>query len=236
LYGAIFAAVILGSPPAHATNYEYSFDFTLVGINPTGTDTVKGSIETNCDFCELSASNILSWDFSISGATDLIISSSVDASLSVSGTPPLFALPAVLVYDSNISVPGTDVFTDLIPNSGAGGQLDFYVPIKGTIGGIILSGVTGGGFDNRIPLLSPIASSGSVNNVIGSGQPFIIGTLADSPEKNPPKIRELRREVHDLEVTPVPAALPLFATGLGVMVLLGWRRGVRTLPLSPPAS
>jgi hypothetical protein len=25
-------------------------------------------------------------------------------------------------------------------------------------------------------------------------------------------------------VTPIPAALPLFATGLGVMGLLGWRR------------
>src|ERR1700733_5861689 len=169
LCGIISTAVVLGSPPAHATTYEYSMDFKLVGINPTGTDTVKGTIQTSCDFCVLNASNILSWDFSISGATNLTISSSVDASLFVSGTaPPLLALPTTLVYDSNISVPGMDVFLNLIPNSTAGADLDFYVPIQGNIGEIMLYGVTGGGFENRTPLLSLIASTKSLNNVVGS--------------------------------------------------------------------
>jgi hypothetical protein len=31
---------------------------------------------------------------------------------------------------------------------------------------------------------------------------------------------------HDVNATtPIPAALPLLATGLGALVLLGWRRG-----------
>jgi hypothetical protein len=220
----IFTAVMLFSSPARATTYEYTIDFKLVGLNPSGTDTVKGTIQTSCDFCELTASEILSWDFSISGATNLMLSSSVDAQLTVSGNAPLMALPTALVYDSNISVPGKDVFLDLIPNSTAGAELDFYVPIQGTIGGIILYGATPGGFRNHLPLLSLIASSASTNNVIGSDQPYVIGDLADSPEKNPPKIRELRREVRELEVTPLPAALPLFAGGLGIIGLLGRRR------------
>ena len=33
--------------------------------------------------------------------------------------------------------------------------------------------------------------------------------------------------------TPLPAALPLFATGLGVLGLLGWRRKRRSAPLPP---
>jgi hypothetical protein len=36
-------------------------------------------------------------------------------------------------------------------------------------------------------------------------------------------------EIRDLLVTPLPATLPLFATGLGALGLLGWRRKKRSI-------
>jgi len=43
--------------------------------------------------------------------------------------------------------------------------------------------------------------------------------------RDPPPILQLTADLPDgLGITPLPAALPLFATGLGALGLLGWRR------------
>ena len=60
-------------------------------------------------------------------------------------------------------------------------------------------------------LLSPSPSVFAINN---NGQRIAIA--GGSPDFSP--------VVERLDQTPVPAALPLFATGLGVLGLIGWRR------------
>jgi hypothetical protein len=58
-------------------------------------------------------------------------------------------------------------------------------------------------------------TGGTFQSVVltSSGNAFEFANLKDSPA-----------------LTPLPAALPLFATGLGALGLLGWRRKRKALP------
>ena len=69
--------------------------------------------------------------------------------------------------------------------------------------------------------------------IIAEGNPFFAGTASASGDPFifiDPSVSGYSIELSDgvanglLSSTPLPAALPLFATGLGAMGLLGWRR------------
>jgi len=55
--------------------------------------------------------------------------------------------------------------------------------------------------------------------VIGGG-----GLIANGDADNRFSLANVSYSLSPVSATPLPAALPLFATGLGVMGLLGWRR------------
>ena len=75
-------------------------------------------------------------------------------------------------------------------------------------------------FDNNGPLFSFQTSGGTdiVANLYSVGTQFYLSVDNPSGLWNPGDPGTLQ-----VSATPVPAALPLFATGLGVMGLLFWR-------------
>ena len=64
------------------------------------------------------------------------------------------------------------------------------------------------GYD-RVSAFSPTPSGSGHDNAVGEFTLFVSDTA-----------------------TPLPATLPLFATGLGALGLLGWRRKRKTVPLN----
>ena len=67
----LLLAAWLASFPAYATTYTYSVYYTFdYNLGPSaGKGVITGSITTNCDSCDLDASNILSWSFTASDGT-----------------------------------------------------------------------------------------------------------------------------------------------------------------------
>ncbi len=95
-----------------------------------------------------------------------------------------------------------------ISGVGPGDALWFYTSASG--GGLIIQDVPGQSSD--INLLGPQLFSGDT-----SAPQFILGTYSlMDPEGNTDTLA--------ISETPLPATLPLFASGLGALGLLGWRR------------
>jgi hypothetical protein len=99
--------------------------------------------------------------------------------------------------------------------------LDLIVPLTvtlapGTYGVVFGSGQFGADGD---------AGLGDANNPIGSPNLFQSIFAPDWATLDDPGVRIV---VEGVTTTPLPAALPLFATGLGALGLLGWRSKRRT--------
>jgi hypothetical protein len=107
---------------------------------------------------------------------------------------------------------------------------------SGTITGLLPAGTTGPGIIND-DLLYPTAPQ-----LDGSGIAFmiggdVVGLIFDAPDSaflfyDATTNSNYLLDVNDTFVatlTPLPAALPLFATGLGALGLLGWRRKQRSV-------
>jgi hypothetical protein len=61
---------------------------------------------------------------------------------------------------------------------------------------------------------------------------FIAGLEGGQAYANIHNTNFLGGEIRGWLVTPLPAALPLFATGLAALSLLGWRRKKKSAPLN----
>ena len=146
-----------------------------------GSTSVTGTIETNCDSCNLLPANVISW--SLSYDSTLISSSS-------GGT-----------YSGNSSILST-----LYAGSGE----IYFSPVNAS---------------------SVFFDSSQAELILGGGPTLPIFVLYTAGFQfldqtiNPPQtvIAELA------SATPLPAALPLFATSLGGLGLLGWRRKRRAV-------
>jgi hypothetical protein len=168
LLGLMAPILLFGLSPANAATYTYN-----VSIAITTTDTVTGTINTDCDSCTLGATDIGAWSFTLPGIGT--ISGSV---------PTIVDLPTDLTASP----------TGLSFNGGfCGGPVTF----NGAAGGLNFE-------------------CGMIADYLGTGS----GGDFDSRDLDDATLQIATM----VSTTPLPAALPLFATGLGAMGLLGWRR------------
>jgi hypothetical protein len=170
LLGLMAFVPLLGLSPANATTYTYDVSFAI-----TGSDTVTGTIATDCDSCTLGTTDFGAWSFNLPGIGT--ISGSV---------PTTVFLPTDLTASlTGITFNGT----------ACGGPVTF----NGAAGGLNLE-------CGMIADYLGTGSSGDKDSLdLDNNSSFQIATMATS-------------------TAPLPAALPLFGTVLGVGGLLGWRR------------
>ena len=159
----------------------------------------------------------------------------------------LGAVPAKAnVYDFSFSGnQGTEVLSGVV-TTGAGDVATLLsgTVVDGTFGGPITSlipvgtsGYSAWNWDNVItgtpPFFSTTSSSGllflfGAGNTVGNLYSDLSGntyfSLQDPSSLYNPGDLGLLTIRSEAAATPLPAALPLFATGLGAMGLLGWRR------------
>ena len=218
LLGLITLVSLLGLSPASAATYDYAIDFGLSSYQYGPIDnTVTGSIFTDCNNCVLDSSNIVSWSFTLTGSGGSGV------------TPPSGGIsfssndPSAAIYTSGSQLPvtasGLNITYSPSPGPSAIGELVFCIG-----GGATCSFPTLGlGFiaEAGENVIQFIVSIGVNEEVAPAYMPFIsqacvitsgASCVASSPPSPPPS------------AAPLPAALPLFATGLGALGLLGWCR------------
>ena len=159
-------------------------------------------------------------------------------SFSISGTGTTYG-------DGPFSFSG-DMSIDITTDTLASLDLGFTAAaIQPTVGNPFEAYVCGGfagcplqGFDTVVITMTPDqADDGfySGGSLVGSLIPIATAAASECrifPEPCLEQITGYSGEV--TPTTPLPAALPLFATALGAVGLFGWRRKRRTLPLSHP--
>jgi hypothetical protein len=204
LLGLTALVVAFGLSPASAeTYYDYTVDFNI-----DASDVVTGSIETTCDNgCFLDSTNIVSWSFLLNGSNG--ISSSV-------GPFPNFALG----NDQSVLQASSSGIT-----FGPGGHAT-----KGTD----FANGTGPTYTELSFFDTPDDEDGvivEVEYVIPSGTNpgYLCSSEGETSCSTTIPIATISsisscQNVSCLSATPLPAALPLFACGLGALGLLGWRR------------
>jgi hypothetical protein len=104
--------------------------------------------------------------------------------------------------------PGTEVISDLIWMVSTNGTLKFFVASDDN-----------GVFDNTVPISSLGSSLAILATLDENGLPQDVGQFFGLPTN----VIFFQSDV-DAAATPLPAALPLFAAGLGALGLLGRRR------------
>jgi len=249
---AVFALLAI-SPAKATTYYSYSVDFTLfnqqglisttieMGTDSTMFTNVTGNIVTNCDNCTLGPSNIVSWSFNLGTFTNpfftgpIIISSQPRSAIYVaSGGSPLRAYPAYISISAMAFPPTPQGIAFEAPNDVVNLEfitqtdsishynyvlVEYYLsssgdPLEHTVFGtsnyfglLLASGIIG--------IITPLTSLTCDLNCLVN--PVNLGNLGGGVPLD-------YQFPLDFVVTPLPAALPLFATGLGALGLLGWRR------------
>ena len=100
-------------------------------------------------------------------------------------------------------------------------------PVTGTMASMTVDG-TGGDIVYTISDYSALSLDGdiAISWAMTCANDIIQGTTTGFPVLGPPG---------HMGATPLPAALPLFATGLGAMGLLGWRRKRKNAAVSAVA-
>ena len=94
-------------------------------------------------------------------------------------------------------------------------------PTSGTVTGLSGSGFGGSGWD--------VVSSANTLYVVNSINPTLLNSVNETTGVlnftflNAP-VTDMTAGVTGASTVPIPGALPLFATGLGALGLLGWRR------------
>jgi hypothetical protein len=249
---------LLGLSPAKAvTDYQFNVDFTILSAplsTPQPIITLTGSIVTNCDACDLTQSNIVSYDFyfeSPAFVTGGEISSSNEPvfgtpSLSLTGTSPLIAINSQIFFapgairDQYGTNAGNVYFQQGFQNYSLGFEsLDAgaCVPNCGDVN-LQGPGPVAGGPESELGVLPvlgtdllSIADLMCTSDSASNGEPSCL----KAPTPGTAKYEDRKLVVdgtpylfNGLDLvpapTPLPDALPLFATGLGVMGLFGWRR------------
>jgi hypothetical protein len=200
LLGLIVAAFIFGPSAARATTYTYDLSPITLSVPGTvvGPTTVTGTIETNCDNnCVLNSSNIIAWSFTgIIGSTPAhtISSAGSDAVINEIGDLVLIAKSTGIVFSLTASSTSLLEFCGGTTVAGSCTSQDLFTLFDNT------SNKNGTG-----NIGWQFSSSSTFSAPLDPGDQI---TLAAPMEA----------------ATPLPAALPLFATGLGALGLFGWRR------------
>jgi hypothetical protein len=171
LLGFIALVPLLGLSPANATTYTYNVSFAI-----SASDTVTGTMMTDCDSCTLGSSDFGAWSFNLPGIG------------TISGSVP-----------TTIFIP-TDITASLTGLS-----------YNGTVcGGPVTFNGAAGGLNFECGMIADYVGTGSSGDTdsldLDNNASFQFATMATT------------------STTPLPAALPLFGTVLGVGGLLGWRR------------
>jgi hypothetical protein len=199
LLGLIACAALFGMSQAEAsTVYDVSFSFSENNV------TVNGTITTNATGT-LGPSNITAWSLTVNFSSPPI---------------PVTLTPA----NSTLMLTGSDL-------TATSSALSFN--FAGTDSGVLEFASSGGvGEFDALPNGNVIYEAGGYScDGFGGPQDFCAqewaapedGTVATAEETGTVVIGTAA-----VSTTPLPAALPLFATGLGVMGLFGWRRKRQT--------
>ena len=245
-----FVAMLGSNPAKAATQYLWDVNFSISnqgsGNSTPANITFTGNIVTTCDVCILNIFDVVSYQFSFSGAGD---NGTISSSPNSFGSPlfgiaptssppnqsPLFAVGSEIVFDPGLVVsPGIAVFANVgspaFPNSLA----LFFISSAGdgcNCGDISLQGpgASGQNFETALgnsPLLYP-----NLEDIADFECSTDDNGAPDCAKLPPPRskehvVNEAILGVNGIFVsgTPLPAALPLFATGLGALGLIGWRR------------
>lgn len=176
--------------------------------------------------------SVLGWGFldalpANANTYDVTFTGSVfDLSAQITTSSTLDALGGydITSITGTVSGPTGGAITGLISNPGQPNQGTYY---DGSYGwyydNILFPDSTP--FDNNGPLFS--FGSGIVANLYSVGTAFYLSVDDPSAYWNPGDLGTLQ-----VSQTPIPAALPLFATGLGLVGMFGWFRKRRAAALS----
>jgi hypothetical protein len=207
LCGFVSLMALLAVSPARAiTFYDYNVDFTI-GTG-AGSAEITGSIQTNCDACLLNSANfVTSWSFMAPDGSS-INSSEPSAAITISVPGPtnlLEATPTGISTLANATSGGFFLFcgdaSDCLTISNVFHSPPQPEPI------FHLQWIEGG---------SPVYRFDTFYN--GSAPVIELATLADTVDC----VGNLC--ITTPAATPLPAALPLFVSGLAAMGLLSRRR------------
>ena len=244
---AIVPCVALGLSPAKATDYTYDVDFSIFAYGNSGVVNFSGDIVTTCNQCFLNPSDVASYEFIFSNPG---VNGAVESSSSFGRTPSFFvnpnfstlvALPSAIIFDPIVgdNVPSGKTGIDYFENVGQPANSNSFIlsfsslnrgACSANCGQISLYGPSEGAFELALgfnavfwPDFLTIANFGCVENFPGN---CIQGL---SPPKNVQyngggNFLVDGNPLFVTSPTPLPAAFPLFATGLGGLGFLGWRR------------
>jgi hypothetical protein len=196
LLGFIVCAALLGMSQAEATVFNVSFSFSENNVTVNGTITTDGNTGIS-----LGPTDITAW------------------SLAVNYSSP--AIPVTLTAaNSTLTLMGGDL-------TATSSALSFN--FAGTDGGVLEFASSGGvGEFDALPNGNVIyEAGGSSCDGFGGPQDFCAqewaapenGTVATTEETGTVVIGTAA-----VSTTPLPAALPLFASGLGALAMFGWRK------------
>ena len=191
----VFAIVVAAScAPGAKANSTYSVDIA------DGSDSLVGTITTDGNAGPLSLTDIVDWNLTMSNPSNY---TSVNFLGPLSGSNSVLYQDVPPTYDL-LSASPTGLFYNDIPS---GGTTNFW-----SFGeGVSFFGIISYGDDEFLaPALDGVGDY-IAQYPISNGQQFAaICSITAVCATTPP--------------TPLPAALPLFAAGLGALGLFGWRR------------
>jgi hypothetical protein len=164
-------------------------------LDVAGSLTLSGSITTDSNSGVLTQGDITAWNLTISG---------FGAPLQIDSTSPN---SFDQLFGSALSATATSLLFNF---STSGGYLGFDASysITNPYGFDVYCGPNAGCGNTTAFNLAVVSNTGSSDGVVPQSGPQTIATFVSQT----------------VSQTPLPAALPLFATGLGAMGLLGWRR------------
>jgi hypothetical protein len=224
LCGIIAIMATLGMTPAIGNTFTYAVDFPLLVNATLGFQNITGTIVTNCDNgCALGPNTVVSWTFIIpTAAGPGAISSNPLLSpepVQVNGTSPIIAEPTELVLNPQQGRrQGNIIFDDDLPEGQGQTNNVFFLFRDFPFDGASIQFFS----------LGPKYFETFMGPFILADDDFSIRCLPCISRINH---REERRIVRDeLAVTSLPAALPLFVSGLAVIALLGARRKRNAAP------
>ena len=142
---------------------------------------------------------------------DIVINTSngsiVSANVTITGLGPVGPFTNFGLSPISRQV-GAGFITELIIADAVNDKLHLFLPV------VDLIGYPGGPICVADAFFPPCLRSEITLTFIGGSLELVSGSLTPAP-------------------VPIPAALPLFATGLGVLGLLGWRRKKKSAALAP---
>ena len=192
------AISLLALSPASATSYA---TYDILFGSPTGL--VTGTITTDCDSCVIGPSDIIFWSFTGNDGVNIpqsIASTNPNAVIWGAGVSLLSATPTGIFY--NFASPVNDAyFCFCITGPTINESHQFLLLYTNQVANT----------QDYYFLFIPIGRSGLLPEAMDFD-------LSES------SVLQLGILVSEVTITPLPAALPLFATGLGAMGLFGWRR------------